>query len=226
MQRTTWMILALTSALSCGGTSGDSGGGGEDGLTLTGADSTTGSATDTGGQDIGPCADLIECSAAAGTGGTSGLIATYGAEGECYDLPGVTPQDCWADCVALLDDFAMLYPDVLECIDGTTTAGEGCGDQPGTGVYSDCTDGLSSCTADGFGVTNPDSGNCYCTAPCVTDLDCPSAPCSAVPVCFPATVNGGDPYPYCALDCSAGDCPNGMLCHSGDFNGSTVSHCI
>jgi len=98
--------------------------------------------TDDTGPNLGPCAHFIACVMDATPATQTATIATYGEEGICWDLPGVTEVDCWAECEALLAEMKKAYPDAEACWDcasddecsdpapycfeGTCIAGEPC----------------------------------------------------------------------------------------------------
>lgn len=61
--------------------------------------------------NLGVCADYIECVMEATPETLTAAIATYGEEGACWSLPGVTEQDCWVECTALLEILREAFPD-------------------------------------------------------------------------------------------------------------------
>ena len=45
----------------------------------------------------------------------AGIVAVYGPEGSCWDLPGVSEEDCLTECLAHLETLRSAYPDIPEC---------------------------------------------------------------------------------------------------------------
>ncbi|HWB79185.1 MAG TPA: hypothetical protein VG755_29695 [Nannocystaceae bacterium] len=86
-----------------------------------GSGSTSGSASDTsvdstGSQpDLGVCEQFIECAMEVMPETIATIIATYGPEGSCWSLPGVTEEDCWTECSAQLLNTAEGYPEAAAC---------------------------------------------------------------------------------------------------------------
>jgi hypothetical protein len=93
--------------------SGDVGGGTHTDGPGDGADDDAAS----GGQqpDLGPCAQYIECVMEAMPVAITTAIATYGEEGTCWSLPGVTAENCWTECVAQQQAVREAYPEAAAC---------------------------------------------------------------------------------------------------------------
>jgi hypothetical protein len=107
-----------------------------------GADEST-STTSTGtGADGNPsCSDLIDCVKEVTPEAQTEFIAKYGAEGSCWDLDGVTEDDCLAECQALLEDLQELYPDETACWECVSDEDcQGRGDAIYCSDAHDCTD--------------------------------------------------------------------------------------
>lgn len=95
------------------------------------ADASTSSATETGaetttettetmettgsGPNLGVCEDYIECAMEATPETIATVIATYGPEGSCWSLPGVTEEDCWTECAAQMLDQSHAHRSVIAC---------------------------------------------------------------------------------------------------------------
>jgi hypothetical protein len=112
------LSLSLPLSIACGGPSGSSD------TTTIGEDDVdddvdeSGSDTsdsDTGDASVPECEALIDCVQVVSPEAISSTIAAYGPEGSCFDVPGITPEDCAAECAALRADLAMINPDVAEC---------------------------------------------------------------------------------------------------------------
>lgn len=73
--------------------------------------------TETTGSEpnLGVCEDYIDCAMEAMPETIATLIATYGPEGSCWSLPGVTEEDCWTECTAQLANLRAAYPDAEAC---------------------------------------------------------------------------------------------------------------
>jgi hypothetical protein len=127
--------------LGCGGASGDTASG--VGISLSGPEAgefgengETGESGDTGEASSPACEALIDCVREVTPEALSATIGAYGPEGNCFDTPGVTPEDCEAECGALRADLALLHPDVAECAplgcnDGVLALDELCDSNPG-----------------------------------------------------------------------------------------------
>ena len=135
--------MAFVGLLACS-SCGDDGGGG-DGTSTTLGTTTAGDGDGDGdgdGGDHAECDEFLECVKEATPEAQTGYIASYGPEGTCWDLPGVTEEDCNAECAALLGEFAELYPDVEACWECENASD--CADQ---GAEEFCEEHM--CTADG-----------------------------------------------------------------------------
>lgn len=102
------------------------------------------------------------------------------------------------------------------------------GDQPASGMWAHCTeDDNTNCAAGANDVcVFLDATEGLCSAQgCVTPaLDCDPAPAgtTAPAICADAVVTG-----VCALDCSVGDCPDGMTCTTVSINmGPDTDICV
>lgn len=108
---------------SSSGAEGTTATSGRGGTSESGSSSTTGSTGSSGGDvtggtpDLGPCGLFIECVRETTPEGISSAIATYGEEGTCWQLPGVTEDDCWTECAALLQALQDAYPNEEACWD-------------------------------------------------------------------------------------------------------------
>lgn len=80
----------------------------------TGEDDSTGDGDETGDGDgepqgpddnWNPCLALIECVKEVEPAAVSALAKAYGVEGTCYEIAGLTKEDCWAECEALREDY-------------------------------------------------------------------------------------------------------------------------
>jgi hypothetical protein len=76
----------------------------------------------TGGQmsggdvpELGPCARYIECVMQVTPEAVSGVVATYGELGSCWELPGVQEEHCWSDCRGQMTLLRELHPDEEAC---------------------------------------------------------------------------------------------------------------
>jgi hypothetical protein len=85
------------------------------------------------------CQELIDCVKAAQPEALSAYVTLYGPEGECYEIAGLTEQDCWAECDAIRETLALTFPDVTAC--GPINCGDGKLDK------EEMCDGGSGCTA-------------------------------------------------------------------------------
>ncbi len=205
------LIIAATAA--CGGGSANGGETGSADASASGSSSTSAandgsttnaSAAPTDGSDgggppeLGICADLLECVMAATPEVIAGTIATYGEEGSCWSLPGVTEENCWTECQALLETLRDAFPDLAECWecqgDEDCPEASSCYPVDHVCVPWEC-QGPEDCPAE-----EP-----YCLIPthtcqpweCATDEDCPAEEphCSRFDnFCFAEdTVHCGDP---------------------------------
>jgi hypothetical protein len=64
---------------------------------------------------LGPCAQYIECVMDVAPGSVSGVVATYGEQGSCWELPGVQEEHCWSDCRGQMSVLRDLHPDAESC---------------------------------------------------------------------------------------------------------------
>jgi hypothetical protein len=69
------------------------------------------------------CEGLIECVSAVQPEALSSYVLLYGPEGECYDIAGLTVEDCWAECDAIRKGLAEAFPDEPAC--GPPNCGNG-----------------------------------------------------------------------------------------------------
>ena len=101
------------------------------------------------------------------------------------------------------------------------TTGMPSGTQPADGLYSHCLDGMGCDPLPALCITiddmngTPMDGFCSIT-PCTNAaVDCvPTPGGTALPACFPVTLDG-QATNACALDCSGGaTCPTGMTCYT------------
>jgi hypothetical protein len=77
-----------------------------------------GDPTDSGDGDPTPvnlCQGLIDCVSAVQPEALSSYVLLYGPEGECYDIAGLTMEDCWAECDAIRKGLAEAFPDEPAC---------------------------------------------------------------------------------------------------------------
>jgi hypothetical protein len=93
---------------------------------------------DPGDGDNDLCALLIDCVKEVQPESLSSYATLYGPSGSCYEIPGLTEQDCWAECDAIRESLAMLHPEVAAC------ASYDCGD--GKLDLDEACDGTSGCT--------------------------------------------------------------------------------
>lgn len=110
-----------------GDNDGDDGGAGHD----TGDTGDTGDTDDPGGSDDwNACLALLECVRTVDPATLSSLATAYGPDGSCYDISGVTKEDCWAECEALRKTYAEdnLLPECapFSCGDGILDPHEMC----------------------------------------------------------------------------------------------------
>ena len=99
--------------------------------------------------------------------------------------------------------------------------------QPQSGQYSHCSEGASDC-GNGLAclmVTIGGTLDGYCSVDNCEDpgADCDPAPpgATATPAC--GTLSNG--ASYCLLDCAVGTCPDGMICHTSNWDGEILSAC-
>lgn len=136
---------------------------------------------DAGGGDL--CQLLIECAKEVQPEALSGYATLYGPGGECYEIQGLTQEDCWAECDAIRKSLAEASPEVeacrsYNCGDGKLNADEMC-------------DGTDDCTATcRFSDVAFDVNECNP----VTQAHCdPSSE-----RCLPSTSNFESSYFFCA----------------------------
>jgi len=91
---------------------GASGGGSSSSTSSTGNAETSSSG---GGPDLGVCDVYINCMMELHPETIATTIATYGSEGSCWSLPGVTEEDCWTECEAQRMEMVESHPDVTSC---------------------------------------------------------------------------------------------------------------
>jgi hypothetical protein len=153
------LSLSLSLSTACGGPSGSSdasdGGSGDVG------DSDTGD-SDTGDASVPECEALIDCITIVSPEAISSTTAAYGPEGSCFDIPGVTPEDCAAECDALRADLAEINPDVAECApldcnDGVLNLEELCDST--SGCSATCTFTLSNLVCNPLNQTGCENDN-------------------------------------------------------------------
>ncbi len=100
--------------------------------------------------------------------------------------------------------------------------------QPTTGMYEHCHADQLNCDQDLTCLSTAISGvpDGFCSAPACSNpaVDCEPAPAGvgATPAC--GTLSDGNSY--CRLACTAGTCPQGMVCANSDWNGSTLASCV
>jgi hypothetical protein len=129
--------------------------------------STSDESDDTdGGPNLGPCADFIACDMDVTPQVLTTIIATYGEEGTCWKLPGVTEANCWAECEALLAELQKTYPNSEACWECTSD--------------DDCTDATPHCVVGTCTAAEP-CDECECSGLCfgTCELVVP-APCGAI----------------------------------------------
>jgi hypothetical protein len=75
--------------------------------------------TETGGEgpDLGICERYVECVEAASPETLTATKAVYGSEGACWDLEGVSEDDCHIECRAFLRAIIESFPEVEECFE-------------------------------------------------------------------------------------------------------------
>lgn len=196
--------------------------------------------TETGGDTSVPeCEALIECTKTVSPEATSSTIAAYGPEGSCFDIPGVTPEDCAAECDALRAGLALINPDVAECAplgcnDGVLGLDEVCDST--AGCSATCTFSSSALQCNPLNQTGCESDQlCWFDAPEGVVLCWDSAnssptsagdpcqalagPCGDFSVCMDHAVCGGSPC--CLATCYLGpteadwgSCPGADECVS------------
>ncbi|HWB77209.1 MAG TPA: hypothetical protein VG755_19720 [Nannocystaceae bacterium] len=82
------------------------------------------------------------------------IIATYGAEGSCWMLPGVTEADCWTECDAQMSNLRDANPEIESCWECTSDAE--CTEVPWCDLVAhECVDDLIFCDA------IVDTGQCF-----------------------------------------------------------------
>lgn len=81
----------------------------------TGLDTSESGGTTAGPPDLGPCEDYIACSMQETPEGIASIIATYGSEGSCWSLPGVSPEDCWTECTSKMAALAEQNREAAAC---------------------------------------------------------------------------------------------------------------
>lgn len=108
---------------------------------------------DPGDDLVGRCQLLIDCVRDVTPEALSSYVTLYGPEGECYDIAGLTPEDCWNECDAIRESLADVYPDSTEC--GPPNCGNGKLD------LDEMCDGEDGCT-----------GTCRYTQAEAVDNDC------------------------------------------------------
>jgi hypothetical protein len=172
MRKFWWMgVCAVLSACTSGGHHAQDGG--TDESTAPESSSDAASAGDGDGHMPKPgdehavCERYIDCARVATPTGVTPLIATYGSEGSCWTLPGVTPADCAAECEAGRKVLQMSSPSAAcgECAKDADCGGNLCVDfacvPAGTCT---CPDGDPSCQIDNgqidFGDTGCGDGLC------------------------------------------------------------------
>lgn len=116
-----------------GGTGDGNSGDGDSG------DGDSGDGDGDSGGDVNLCQPLIDCVKQAQPEALSSYVTLYGPEGECFDIAGLTPEDCWAECDAIRETLAMAYPDIAAC--GPLNCGDGKLD------LDEMCDGTDGCTA-------------------------------------------------------------------------------
>lgn len=130
MKSAKWIVLAI-SLLACtsDGSANEAGSNEE----------TVGDGDDGDGDGENACDRLIECAGDAAPELLSSYAKLYGLEGECYEIAGLTKEDCWKECDALREALALVNPEADGC------AALGCGD--GKLNYGEECDGTSGCSA-------------------------------------------------------------------------------
>jgi hypothetical protein len=233
----TLLIGFTVTLIACGTSSGQSD---TDGLGTEsdgeGNDNVTGDGDGDAGDGDGDensspsCEALIECVKAVTPEATSSTIAAYGPEGTCFDIPGITPEDCWAECDALRESLSEAYPDAPECgppscNNGTLEPNEECDST--SGCSATCTflsPGLECNPVNNAGC--PDDQKCVpwenvtfcvdklgplgrgesCGGPdCADGLLCEWCDDSQDYCCIPACYSGSTNEAY-------GQCPAGLTC--------------
>lgn len=91
------------------------------------------------GVGVNLCELLLDCTKQAQPELLSTYATLYGPEGECYDIPGLTQEDCWAECDALRKALALVHPEIAAC--GPPNCGDGKLD------LDEMCDGIAGCTA-------------------------------------------------------------------------------
>lgn len=100
---------------------------------------------------------------------------------------------------------------------GESSSDDGAEPPPEVGPWEDCDAAVCEDGTDCVEITGLRGNAPYCSAQCVSDLDCPDpATGTAIPVCALA-LNDAEDSTNCALLCSfddvpQGTCPNGMVC--------------
>jgi hypothetical protein len=128
-------LLSIACATPSGSSEATGVGDGVDDSASDTGDSDTGD-SDTGGTSSAACEALIACIEIVSPEAITSTIVAYGSDGTCFDLPGVTPEDCALECDALRANLAMINPDVAECAapdcnDGVLGLEELCDSTPG-----------------------------------------------------------------------------------------------
>jgi hypothetical protein len=143
--------------------------------------------------------------------------AGFEAQLECSDQFTLPGNECIITCAD-----GQACPDGMSCFSGSFCVH---GSLPELDVYGDCANLPGSCPVEmdgGAGICltgvpeaedmSTGAGAVCSTADCTDADDCPDAPAtgSAAVACDPLTDGMNS---NCYLNCAAGDCPDGMVCH-------------
>jgi Cys-rich repeat protein len=127
--------------------------------------------------------------------GVTPIIAVYGSEGSCWDLPGVSEADCQAECRANRRAAFDAFPNQDICADCTRDA------DCGAGQYcKGNTCAASECDADGD---------------CAEGLFCRTHRCVAPGVCAPPTCTMVGDEQICGMVGLHGSCLDSTRCGEG-----------
>ncbi|WP_157596431.1 hypothetical protein [Plesiocystis pacifica] len=223
--------------------------GGPESDTYGGDSDDEASAGDSGGSDSGGagedlCAHFLDCVKQVQPEGLSAYALLYGPGGECYGIPGLTDEDCWAECDALREGFAQLHPNEsacgpVDCGDGALSAGEMCDGGPncteacrwawsslnecGLATQVGCDPSEERCTVMSGQVSNyfgcqphilPPDTSTGPNAPCLVTSECAYAP-NAICIGRPDCIDQGCCTEVCYLGpTDLGGCSAGFTCTS------------
>lgn len=180
-----WLGLpsaVIVLALACGPNAGGVGSGDGDS-----SGSGSGSGSETATSSMNPTVTATTNGSADGTGSTGSTGVVDGSSTSVTTDPGTTDPGTTTGATD----------------GGSSSGGPPPDSYPGCMVDEDCSDPYNLCwPPPEFGTPN------FCTLECVDAGDCPEASSGgATPVC-----EGPPGTDICVLDCSMGDCPDGMDC--------------